>query len=181
VNLLDKDEGSPFYRADAWPTNPENQQLVFPSSLEAAIGYIQQKKVKQFESEDVLLEFVNAVWGTIKERWPDLWVRGSRLVGKVGIICMTEYVTDALVASYDWGQLDIADPGAVQEMVNELLSHQEKSIWTAPWVAGSYDTRAGRTLVVEGLVQIARNIRSDETWYAGVPFLDIAALGTEQQ
>lgn len=64
---------SPFYRIISWPTNPENQRIISPSAIEASVAYIQQKKVKQFqESEDVLLEYFNAVWGTINSRRPAL-------------------------------------------------------------------------------------------------------------
>jgi DGQHR domain-containing protein len=178
VNLLDKDETSPFYRIISWPTNPEDQRIVSPSAIEASVAYIQQKKVKQFqESEDILLEYFNAVWGTIKGRWPDLWNKDSRLLSKVGILCMTEYITDALVASFDWGRLDIGDPEQVQGMVGELLDHQDKQFWTIPWVAGSYDTKAGRSTLVAALVQIARNKRADESWYADITMLDLATYG----
>jgi DGQHR domain-containing protein len=178
VNLLDKDESSPFYRIISWPTNPENQRIVSPSAIEASVAYIQQKKVKQFqESEDVLLEYFNAVWGTIKDRWLDLWTADSRLLSKVGILCMTEYITDALVASFDWGRLDIGDPDQVNTMVAELLDHQDKRFWTIPWVAGSYDTKAARSTIVASLVQISRNKRVDDSWYADINMLDLAAYG----
>ena len=178
VNLLDKDESSPFYRIISWPTNPENQRIVSPSAIEASMAYIQQKKVKQFqESEDVLLEYFNAIWGTIKDSWLDLWTADSRLLSKVGILCMTEYITDALVASFDWGRLDIGDPDQVNAMVAELLNHQDKRFWTIPWVAGSYDTKAGRSTIVASLVQISRNKRVDDSWYADINMLDLAAYG----
>ncbi len=178
VNLLDKDESSPFHRIISWPTNPEAQQLVVPSAIEASVAYIQQKKVKQFqESEDVLLEYFNAVWGAIKDRWPDLWNKGSRLLSKVGILCMTEYITDALVSYFDWGRLDIGDPDQVRKMVGELLDHQDKQFWTIPWVTGSYDTKSGVSILVAALVQIARNKRSDEPWSSEIPVLDLAAHG----
>jgi DGQHR domain-containing protein len=178
VNLIDKDDASPFYRIISWPTNPENQRIVSPSAIEASVAYIQQKKVKQFqESEDILLEYFNAVWGTIKDRWPDLWNRESRLLSKVGILCMTEYITDALVSSFDWGRLDIGDPEQVRTMVEELLAHQDKRFWTIPWVASSYDTKAGRSMLVSSLVQVARNRRADDPWYTDITILDLAAYG----
>jgi len=82
-----------------------------------------------------------------------------------------------LVSSFDWGRLDIGDPDQVRSMVGEQLDHQDKRIWTIPWVAGSYDAKSGRSTLVAALVQIARNKRADESWYSDIPMLDLAAYG----
>jgi hypothetical protein len=61
------------------------------------------------------------------------------------------------------------------------LNHNEAPSPNSTWVAGSDDTRAGRALVVDSRVQVSRNIRREEPWDAGIPLLDLAALGVEQQ
>ena len=128
-----------------WPLTPEADRIVVPASIEASIGLIQQQKVREFVSEDVLLEFFYTIWRTIKARWPDLWGRDSRLLGKVGVICMTQYMTDALIASYDLGRLNVSDPEQVAKLVEELLAHQERTFWKVPWTSTSYDTKVGRS------------------------------------
>ena len=69
----------------------------------------------------------------------------SRLLSKVGIVCMSAYLTDALVSAYDWGELDISDPDAVRARVNHLIAFQEEQFWTVGWTSSSLDTLQGAT------------------------------------
>jgi len=156
----------------------EKQRIVPPSAIEASINYIQQQKVKQFESDDVLLAFFYAIWQTIKTQWLSLWHKESKLLKKMGVLALTQYMTDALVASYDWGQLDISDPQQIEKQVKKLLSYQAKMFWEVSWEPSSYDTKSGRALIVESLVQISRNLRADDLWYADVKIVDVTQLET---
>jgi hypothetical protein len=87
-------------------------------------------------------------------------------------------MTDALVASYDWGQLDISDPQQIEKQVKKLLSYQAKMFWEVSWEPSSYDTKSGRALIVESLEQISRNLRADDLWYADVKIVDVTQLET---
>jgi hypothetical protein len=102
----------------------------------------------------------------------DLWNPDSRLLSKVGIICMTQYMTDALVASYDLGRLDISDPEQIARLVEEMLANQERKFWKVPWTSSSYDTKVGRSLIVQSLVQIARNVRAGSSWFEDIELVD---------
>ncbi len=148
VGLVNNEEDSPFREWFPTPLTPEADRVIVPAAIEASLGYIQQKKVRAFESEDVLLEFFYTIWRRIRERWAALWQPDSRLLSKVGIICVTYYMADTLVGSYDLGRLDVADPEEVAQLVDELLSHQERRFWQVAWTSASYDTKAGRALIV---------------------------------
>ena len=163
---------SPFRGIISWPLTPEANRIIVPASIEASIGYIQQQKVREFASDDVLLEFFYTIWRVIKESWPDLWNANSRLLSKVGIICMTQYMTDALIGSYDLGRIDVADPAQVARLVSELLANQERRFWQIAWTSASYDTKVGRALIVASLVQIARNVRAGVPWHEDVELVD---------
>jgi DGQHR domain-containing protein len=176
VGLVNNEDGSPFRNMISWPLTPEANRIVVPASIEIAIGLIQQQKVRDFASEDVLLEFFYTIWRRIKHRWPDLWEANSRLLSKVGIICMTQYMTDTLIGSYDLGRLDVSDPEEVARLVDEVLSNQERKFWMVPWTSTSYDTKVGRALIVSALVQIARNIRAGVPWYEDVELIDATAI-----
>ncbi|MCP4696846.1 MAG: DGQHR domain-containing protein [Gammaproteobacteria bacterium] len=176
VGLVDSEDGSPFKGIISWPLNPEKQRIVPPAAIEASINYIQQQKVKELESDDVLLAFFYAIWQTIKKQWSSLWHKESRLLTKMGVLGFTQYITDALVASYDWGELDISDPEQIVKHVKKLLINQEKNFWEVAWVPSSYDTMSGRALVVDSLVQISRNRRADNLWYADVKIIEVTQL-----
>jgi DGQHR domain-containing protein len=172
VGLVNEGEDSPFRGMISWPITPEANRIVTPTAIEASITYIQQQKVRDFASDDVLLEFFYTIWRQIAARWPDLWNAESRLLSKVGVICMTQYLTDALVASYDLGRLDISDPEQIARLVEEMLGNQERKFWKVPWTSSSYDTKVGRSLIVQSLVQIARNVRAGSSWFEDIELVD---------
>lgn len=176
VGLIDTDENSPFKGMVSWPVDQSTSRIIVPSSIETALSYIQQQKIKQFESEDILIDFFYAIWSTIKERWSTIWDQQFKLLTKIGIVCMTEYLTDSLVASYDLGLLDISNPDDVKSKTEELLSKQKHEFWSVGWTSTSYDTRSGREMVKESLVRVSRNIRSEIKWYDDVAIIDIAGL-----
>ena len=174
VGLVNDGDDSPFRGMISWPLTPEKDRIVVPAAIEGAISLIQQTKVREFESDDVLLEFFYTIWRRIKQAWPQFWVPNSRLLSKVGIICMTQYMTDSLVSSYDLELLDISDPEAVGKKIDSILLNQVAAFWATPWTSTSYDTKVGKSMIVNALVQIARNVRSGVAWYEDIGLVDPA-------
>ena len=174
VGLVNDGDDSPFRGMISWPLTPEKDRIVVPAAIEGAISLIQQTKVRDFESDDVLLEFFYTIWRRIKQAWPQFWVPNSRLLSKVGIICMTQYMTDSLVSSYDLELLDISDPDAVGKKIDSILLNQVAAFWATPWTSTSYDTKVGKSMIVNALVQIARNVRSGVAWYEDIGLVDPA-------
>lgn len=179
VGLVNEGEDSPFRGIISWPITPAENRIVTPTAIETSIGYIQQQKVRDFASDDVLLEFFYAIWRRIAATWPELWNAESRLLSKVGVICMTQYMTDMLVAQYDIGRLDISDPDAVANLVDEVLAYQERKFWIVPLTSASFDTKVGRSLIVQALVQIARNIRAGTPWFEDIEIIDAPEVEAE--
>jgi DGQHR domain-containing protein len=179
VSLVNDAEDSPFHGMISWPLTPAENRIVTPSSIEASLTYIQQKKVKDFESDDVLLEFFYAIWRQVRARWANIWNADSRLLSKVGVICLTQYMTDALTSSYDMGRLDISDPDEISNLVDEILTNQERRFWTVLWTSTSYDTKVGRSLIVQSLVQISRNLRGGAPWFEDVEMVDATEIEAE--
>lgn len=178
VGFADNDEASPFRGFIDWPSNRTDQKVVKPAAIEAAVADIQRRKVREFNDEETVVTYFFTIWDTVRLKWPEPWTPETklRLLSKVGIVCMSAYLTDALVSAYDWGELDIADPDAVRKRVNQLLTFQEEQFWTVGWTASSLDTRAGRDLVMEALSLVARNKRAEIPWYEGMGLIDVNQL-----
>jgi DGQHR domain-containing protein len=164
VGIADNDEESPFKGIVDWTTNRHGEKIVKPAAIETAIKDIQDRKILDFEDDDTLVEFFFTIWKIVKEQWPNAWNGESKLLNKVGIVCMTHYVTNSIVSSYDLGEFDVTDMDSVQNRVKQLLKMQQSEFWTSDWSSTSYDTRAGRKAIVDSLVLIARNVRHDRTW-----------------
>jgi hypothetical protein len=175
VGFADSDESSPFRGLIDWPSNRTPRKVVKPAAIEATIADVQRRKVREFNDEDTVVTYFFTIWGAVQQKWPEPWTEetNSRLLSKVGIVCMSAYLTDALVSAYDWGELDISDPDAVRGRVNRLLAFQEEQFWTVGWTSSSLDTRAGRDLVLAALSLVARNKRAGVPWYEGIQLIDV--------
>ena len=178
VGIADADDMSPFRELVDWPSNRTGRKVVKPAAIEGALADIERRKVREFYDQDTVIAYFFAIWNAVKSVWPSPWTEetNSRLLSKVGIVCMSAYLTDALVAAYDWVKLDISDPGAVTNAVKELLSFQEEKFWSTGWTSTSLDTKAGRDIVLESLSLVARNKRATIPWYEDVAIIDVNQL-----
>ncbi|MBN70833.1 MAG: hypothetical protein CME32_16320 [Gimesia sp.] len=164
VAIADEDDESPFQHLVDWPTNRTGDKWVKPLAIETAVLDIQDRKIREFKEEDFVIECFFLIWRAIKNKWPELWSENSRLLSKIGIVCMTQYITSLLVSAYDLGELDISNLDATQRRIEAALSYQTDLFWTVDWESASYDTHAGRKQVVQSLVQVSRNLRSGIDW-----------------
>ena len=172
VATADNDPESPFRNEIDWPTNRTGVHLVKPAAIETAVRDIQERKIPEFEDKDTLIDYFFTLWKEVKTTWRDLWVAESKLLSKVGIVCMTQYVTNSVASSYDLAQLDITNPEPVLLRTRELLIYQQKDFWTANWSPTGKDNSAGRRSVVDALVQIGRNKRAGREWSEDVELLE---------
>jgi len=172
VATADNDPESPFRNEIDWPTNRTETHLVKPAAIETAIRDIQERKIPEFEDKDTLIDYFFTLWKVVKTTWQELWVANSKLLSKVGIVCITQYVTNSVASSYDLAQLDITSPEAVRLRTRELLTYQQKDFWTANWSLTGKDNTAGRKAVVDALIQIGRNTRAGREWSEDVELLE---------
>lgn len=173
VDQVNLEDDSPFKDLIAFARNRTGNGIVVPAAIEASLTDIQSNRVKALDDADTLIEFFFAIWRPIKRRWVDLWVRESRLLDKVGIICMNKYLSTALIKLSDLGYLDLENPTEVEEKTDTLLNFQSKELWTSQWRSSSYDTRAGREMIVHALEVVNRNLRASRPWFDEVELVDI--------
>jgi hypothetical protein len=171
---VNSEEGSPFKDIIDWPANRTGTRIVVPAAIEQALQYIQDQDLKDLREADPLLEFFYAMWEAVKAKWPALWKKESRLLDKVGVICMTHFLTDSLAKLYEWAELDLSEPQEVRKRTAALLKNQNPEFWTRPWKSTSYDTRVGRQLIVDDLVKITRNIRAGDAWFTDLQVADVS-------
>ncbi|MDA1229493.1 MAG: DGQHR domain-containing protein [Planctomycetota bacterium] len=174
VSIADADEESPFHSQIDWVINRNGEKIIKPAAIETSVKDIQDRNVPELEEQDNLVEFYFTLWRVIKEEWPELWSEDSKLLSKVGIVCMTQYLTDSIISSYDLGELDVTDTDAVGSRVRHLIGMQRHEFWQGDWTSAGYDTQAGRRIIVESLVQIARNVRQKLGWKT-----DVKAISSE--
>ena len=171
VAMADGDEESPFFAQMDWPINRSGEKIVKPAAIETALKDIQDRKVPEFDDDDTLVEFFFTMWRAIKATWPNLWSANSKLLNKVGVVCMTQYLTNSIVSSYDLGELNVMNLNDIDGRVRQLLKMQKEEFWTVDWSSTSYDTQVGRKTIVDSLVQVSRNVRQKVDWKSDVEVL----------
>jgi hypothetical protein len=177
VGIMDTDEESPFRGIIALVAAGEQigGRFVPPAAIENAITIIQKKEVRELKSDDALCEFFYAIWSCLKEgEWTPLWEPTAKLMTKSGIIAMTSFVTDALIAKYDYaGDLDVSDPVKVREQVHLILEYQTPEFWKAEWTMKISDALVVRAKIIDSLTKIYRNLRAGAPWHEDVDLVTL--------
>lgn len=176
VGVLDEDPDSPFRGMIAWPNNPPEQRIVVPAAIEAMASEAKSLGFGELEDLDSLNAFLISMWTVIKEEWAGLFVADSKLLSKVGLTCMTQFVCSTIKT---WArnprlrdQVDPGDPDKVRSVTSDVLATLDPRFFEADWASTSYDTRAGRDLVMADLEALSFNVSNGEPWYEGLKVID---------
>lgn len=180
VDLVNSDRESPFYRSVDWSTTPKAKRFVQATAIELSLAYLAGLQIVDFEDRDVRRSVFLAIWKTIKNHWPELWKRDSRLVSKVGIFCLTRFIADRITqwADSDELEIEITDLAQIEAQTHKILGYMDKRFWTAPWsekASGGFDTNQGRERVLAAITQLYRNGRKDLAWYNEIDIVDPGA------
>lgn len=180
AGIVDASPDSPFYQSVIWPTESSSadvarNELVRPAAIEQAIAAIAQKNLPDLGNDDALLEFFFTLWHAVHQMWPNLWHADSKLLMKVGVVTLTMFVIDDLVPLADREDIDLADPAAVRQEVQEnILNYLCPEFWEREWSSRSLDTSAGRQLVVDDLTTMRRNMVRGARWDSDVRLVSSA-------
>lgn len=94
----------------------------------------------------MLLDFFLTIWSVIKVRWSNAFSKDSKLLSKVGIVCMNQFTVDAIefFASYSDEEVDLTNEDDVKKCVEKVLATQTEEFWLADWTITISDTRLVR-------------------------------------
>ena len=175
VGLANNSADSPFRGILALPDNAPERQIVVPASIESSIAFIQSKNMVQTGSEDGPYELFITIWNVIKELWPLGFAVESKLLSKVGIQAMTQYIVDLLDFMLNFGeqQIDLSNSEDVRISVAKILALQDEKFWLAPWTISISDTKLVRDQILEALRKIQQNTKQKYPWFNELGIVDI--------
>jgi DGQHR domain-containing protein len=180
VGVMDTDPESPFKGLIKWPHNVTYEEEkatqgghIPPAAIEAAIGYIKSKRIGDLDDPESVDQFFISTWSVVKEEWAHIFNRQSKLLDKVGIICLTEFMTNQLRSASlnKKSKFSMANPEEVMVNTKELLETLEPDFWRVEWKSTSYDTRAGRDQIVSALDTIHGNLGEERPWHTDVDMI----------
>lgn len=174
---IDENPKSPFKGLLKWPRNEivKDKSIVL-NAFEMALMHIANQRIEEVpegdaSTPDFVVRFFLEIWITIQEVWPSLWVDpASKLLKKVGVVCMTEFLVDtmiqwSMVPMIDQNKIDLTNLNDVSTIVRSILNDQlEMAFWTSEWDDASLDTKNGRELLVSTLKSIQINKSRKLPW-----------------
>jgi DGQHR domain-containing protein len=176
IDIVNTDTDSPFYQTIDWTTTPKAKRMVQATAIELSLAYMSGLGLSEFEDRDVMRSVFLTVWRTIQGTWKPLWKKDSRLLSKIGIVCMTRFIVDMIAkwADNDELEIDISDLEDMKIQTAKLIAHMDTKFWTSPWAEtsqGGFDTTQGRERVVRALTQLHRNGKNGDDWYKDIDII----------
>lgn len=179
VQVADTDADSPFEGLIKWPNNwiyrgtrPEKEGFIVPAAIEGAISHIKSKRLADLDDDETVDDFFLSIWAEIKSQWPAQFSKKTdenptKLLEKVGIITLTEFLVGELisVSRVKNARFSLSDMEKVRAATQDLLATLSPEFWVVPWKSASYDTRAGRDLLVEAIERMHGNLSDGRDWY----------------
>lgn len=177
VDVVNTDKESPFYQTIDWSTTPQSKRLVQATAIESSLDYLGGLGVVEFADRDDRRAVFLAIWSRVKKQWPQCWVEGSKLISKVGIVCLTRFIADRITswADSDDIAIEVTDLDQIEEQTGKIVEYMDQRFWTAAWAekaSGGFDTNQGRERVVAAIRQLYRNGRNKLEWYTDIDIID---------
>lgn len=192
VGVMDADEESPFYGMVKWPLNvtydgeaARQAGIIPPAAIEGSVSYIKSKGIGDLDDSDSVDEFFIAMWSGVREQWTAIFTnppsKNNKLLSKVGIVCLTEFLTNALrnMSLVRETRFNMSDPDKVRGKTREILEFLHPDFWMVDWKSTSYDTRAGRDQILAALDRIRGNMSEGKAWYHEVDIIKSPEISEE--
>lgn len=177
IDLVNTDPESPFFETIDWTKTPTEKRLVPATAIELSLDYLGGLGLSEFDDRDVRRSVFLTIWKTIRQEYADYWKCDSKLLSKVGIICLTRFIIDRITNWADSDDLDIeiTELNVIETQTKKILKHMDPRFWTTPWAEkahGGFDTNQGRDRVLSAITQLYRNGRRDLAWYSDIDIID---------
>lgn len=164
---------SPFKGMISMPNVPESNRIVVPAAIETSIAYIQSKNIREFSGDDSAYDFFISIWTAIRDTWKLAFPKSETLMSKVGIVSMTQFLTDTIntISGYPGSTINMSEPESIQEAVKNILSTQEEDFWLWKWSLSISDSRSVRDSILDAMENIHQNKRYKENWFNSIDFV----------
>jgi DGQHR domain-containing protein len=177
IDLINSDRESAFYKSIDWSTTPVSSRIIPATGIELALDYLGGLGIAEYDDRDIRRAVFLTMWRRIKETWKPLWVKNSRLVSKVGIICLTRFIADRVTSWADNDELDIdlTNLSVIEAQTDKIVQYMDSRFWTTPWAEkaqGGFDTNQGRDRVLGAITQLFRNGKKEIPWYTDIDIID---------
>jgi DGQHR domain-containing protein len=178
-DLTDLDS-SPFAKLLDWDYNREGKieseaqgkRLVSLTALEQSMRYMSSHFKGVLEGgyeegdEDSLYQMFTAMWRGVAENYPDIWARNDKMMAKVSLNALNEFLVDRLKKAWEFGLLNIFEPSEVQGQAKKIISDIPRAFWESEWTMVIQDNANVRNIIQGDLSKVVENRRVGRPWNA---------------
>ncbi len=164
---------SPFQNLLKWDYNRYPTKLVELTAIEQAAKYLQLIFSRFLEGdEDSSIEIFFAIWRAVKANYPELWGKENKLMSKVGLMALNEFLVERLKSAHTFKVVDIFDSKSVERTVLDIIREIPKEFWESEWSIKLQDNANMRRLIKEDLDSVTENVKLREPWGEGLNLLE---------
>ncbi|NJK38819.1 MAG: DGQHR domain-containing protein [Oscillatoriales cyanobacterium RM2_1_1] len=155
---------SPFKDLLDWSYNKKGTKLVPLTAIEQCLRFLKAELPSLEDDEDSLAEVFCAVWRVIQKSYPELWGKESKLMKKVSINALNEFIAERLKFAWEMGLVNIFDPHTIERQVLNITNLLPQQFWEEEWSITIQDNANVRKLIKADLATLANNSRTKEPW-----------------
>jgi DGQHR domain-containing protein len=166
---VDGDRDSPFYEMLDWERNDRNEsaeRIIPVSAIETCMKQLQSAFETLLEDRDSAEAVFIDIWSAVKGVYGNLWNgdASNKLLKKVSIIAINEYVTHDLLMKWATSTVDPLESEDLKRYVVGLFSPIPEDFWTTDWVTRVQDNSNVRKLIQGDLEKIIVNAKIGSPW-----------------
>jgi len=157
---------SPFYMLLDWERNRNGSKIVPLTAIEQSLRFLRSVFTNFLQDdEDSLVEIFMAIWRAVKKRYPEIWGNEkNKLMTKVSISALNEFISLRLKAASDFGLVEIFDTGSVESRVLSILDPVVPAFWEHEWSIKIQDNANVRQQIKDDLETISDNYKLRKHW-----------------
>ena len=161
---------SPFQNLLDWSYNKDGKRIVPLTAIEQSIRYLKSQfySLEKDDDNDSLVEIFCAMWRAVKDKYPELWGVENKLMKKVSINALNEFITERLKFAWEYNMVDIFDTTTVERQASIFIQPLSQDFWTSQWSIKIQDNTSIRNMLKEDFSKMAENSRLRKSWNEGL-------------
>lgn len=172
LRRANRDDTSPFQGLLDWPLNREGDKVIPTSAVEKADRYLQQRFRRELtEDDDSRFEILAAIWRGVRRNYRDLFSGDAKLLKKVCMTALNEFIVDGIARDWNMGRIDIFQVESVEDVAYETTKRIPNEFWERDWTIRLKDNANVREFIRAEIEEVMRNVNLGNKWDEDVEIL----------
>lgn len=168
LRRINDDNENPYFQLLNWDYNRDGDNLVPITAIEQALKFTSSIFRTFEEDEDSLYDFFTYLWRGVRAAHNEIWGDNSsdnKLMKKVSISAINEFVVKNLKTLWQMGHLDFLDSVEVERQTFRLFEKIPDEFWISEWnIERISDNANVREMIISDIEIIIENYNLKKEW-----------------